>query len=191
MLLVQVGGKMSSLRQVQQGRSYQLPPITSGISPSLDESLSDWRSNVTQAAQLVASQQRDGKKQGSGSGSGRLEPVQPSKSAAAQGALTSSGRAPRVLDGCVRAYNGVSPALVEELCANAGISQVASPLQLTDEQWEKLFEQWQSWMSRLSTGNFQPTMDATGDKYSVLGGPAGEAFFLHLCSFLDRIFQSN
>ena len=50
----QVGGAMSSLRQVQQGRAYELPPIVAGVPPSAEEPLARWRDNVTRAAALAA-----------------------------------------------------------------------------------------------------------------------------------------
>lgn len=48
--IAQVGSKMSSVRQVQTGSVYQLPPPGLGLSPSPSLSLDEWRSTLTSVA---------------------------------------------------------------------------------------------------------------------------------------------
>jgi predicted ribosome quality control (RQC) complex YloA/Tae2 family protein len=50
----QVGGQQSSLRQVQQGRRYALPPPPPGVDPDLCAEYAPWRAAVAGAAVLVA-----------------------------------------------------------------------------------------------------------------------------------------
>jgi hypothetical protein len=154
--LLQVGGAMSSLRQVQAGRQYQLPPPVNGIPPSTEEPLSSLQDNITRAAALAAAEQA----------------AAPSrKAAAAAGSAGAVAPAPRetVLSGATRAYMGVSPALVEELCATAGISPTASPDSLSAEAWQAFHIAWQAWLDRLHSGNFTPSSCPATGKFSVIG----------------------
>ena len=50
---IQVGGKMSSKRQIQTGGSYQLPPTAQGIVPDYYNSLAEWQQTITAAADQV------------------------------------------------------------------------------------------------------------------------------------------
>jgi hypothetical protein len=52
--LAQVGGKMSSLRQVQQGRPYCLPPTPNGITPAPEETLEVGAPSIHPSIPLVA-----------------------------------------------------------------------------------------------------------------------------------------
>ncbi|GFH11533.1 NFACT-R_1 domain-containing protein, partial [Haematococcus lacustris] len=49
-----VGGAMSSLRLLQTGRPYQLPPLTSGLAPDSVKGLEEWRAVVERAAAIAA-----------------------------------------------------------------------------------------------------------------------------------------
>ncbi|KAI8474844.1 MAG: fibronectin-binding protein A N-terminus-domain-containing protein [Monoraphidium minutum] len=125
----QVGGRMSSLRQVQQGRAYALPPIAAGVPPALGEPPAEWRRNRAAAA-----------------------PPRPS-----------------VLGGCVRAYQGVSPSLAEELCATAGVPPGAHPGDLRDPQWDALHGAWRGWLERVEGGRYAATLDEATGRFSVIG----------------------
>ena len=46
----QVGGRMSSRRQLQTGGAYQLPPMAPGLQPSAAESKERWQAAVTETA---------------------------------------------------------------------------------------------------------------------------------------------
>lgn len=135
--LVQVGGKMSSLRQVQAGRQYALPPPAPGIDPDAVHSLGDWQAVVAQAAVQQA--------------------------AAGHGGGT-------VAEGCVRAFRGVSPSLVRELCTAAGVGGDEPASALTAQQWATLHAQWQGWLERLASHSFAASSCHTEGTYSVLGG---------------------
>ncbi|KAK9823179.1 hypothetical protein WJX72_000857 [[Myrmecia] bisecta] len=132
----QVGSKMSSLRLLQVGRTYELPPQAPGLRFSNSESLESWRSNVERAAGLVGS---------------------------------TSGREATVAQGGVRAYQGVSPSLSQELCEAAVVDPKALPGQLSDAQWQELFHKWRGWYHVLQSGAFQPRRCPDTQRFSVLG----------------------
>ncbi|KAF6261230.1 fibronectin-binding protein A N-terminus-domain-containing protein [Scenedesmus sp. NREL 46B-D3] len=153
----QVGAAMSSLRQVQAGRQYQLPPPVNGVPPSAQEPLDSWQRNVTRAAALAAAEQSAA--------------ASKSAAAAAGGRHGAGVPAPRgtVLSGATRAYMGVSPALVQELCATAGVAPTASPDTLPPEAWQALHGAWQAWLDRLHSGSFTPSSCPATGKFSVIG----------------------
>jgi hypothetical protein len=142
----QVGGRQSSLRQVQQGRPYALPPVTAGVPPAGSEPMEAWRANAERAAALAAA-----------------------PAAARSGGGGGGGGRPTVAGGCVRAYQGVSPALMEELCAAAGVDPGAHPQELTSAQWAALHGVWQGWLERVASGSFAATLDEAAGR-SVGGG---------------------
>jgi predicted ribosome quality control (RQC) complex YloA/Tae2 family protein len=163
----QVGGRMSSLRQVQQGRAYALPPVTSGVAPGAGEGLAAWRDNVARAAELAAAgpapslraaDAADGDGVSTSSSGGRGTRRQAAAAAAA---------GPTVLGGCVRAYQGVSPALIEELCAAAGVPPAARPDALSDAQWKALHGAWLAWLERVESGNFAASVDEAATSRST------------------------
>jgi predicted ribosome quality control (RQC) complex YloA/Tae2 family protein len=67
----------------------------------------------------------------------------------------------------LKSYGGLSSALVRSLLAAAHIDPEASTASLTEAEWSQLFEVWQTWLTRLGTGEFQPGWTETG--YTVLG----------------------
>ncbi|KAL0055410.1 hypothetical protein WJX82_000207 [Trebouxia sp. C0006] len=76
---------------------------------------------------------------------------------------------PALIDkGMVRAYQGVSPALSQEICALAAIFS-QDPVDTPPHEWQELFKQWQNWLTRLQDGNFAPGVDQDTGRYSVLG----------------------
>lgn len=50
---LQVGQKQSSMRQLQVGGTYSLPPPARGLLPTAGQPLTEWRSAVNGAAQQV------------------------------------------------------------------------------------------------------------------------------------------
>ncbi|GFR44448.1 hypothetical protein Agub_g5659, partial [Astrephomene gubernaculifera] len=187
----QVGGMMSSHRQVQVGRTYCLPPQLFGVPPdhfaaAISAPASDvtaaspasanttasaapsghggdhgvvmeaWRQTLVRAAALAAQQQQQQQQQrqageekrrraaksggsssssksGNGDGSGGASDAL--AAAATDAAVTAApvSAAPavvagegRLVDGFIRAFHGVSPALVEELCRTACASLAAT-----------------------------------------------------------------
>lgn len=129
----QVGGKQSSLRQVQVGGAYELPPPGPGLDPDVHSLVADWQQVVVQQA------------------------AQPGKQ---PGSLSAA---------LVRAFRGVSPALVRELCSAAGVAENAAPGSLTGEQWGALWQQWQHWLERVCSGSFAACCCPNTGRMSVLG----------------------
>jgi hypothetical protein len=142
---------MSSLRQVQQGRPYQLPPRAQGIAPSPDEPLAAWQDNITRAAALAAA-------------------PPPHHQQQQQQQRQSEPKPQTLLSGATRAYLGVSPALVEELCLTAGVQPTAEPSTLSTESWAALFSAWQAWLVKLQSSSFNPSSCSSRRRFSVLGG---------------------
>ncbi|NJM23885.1 MAG: fibronectin-binding domain-containing protein [Richelia sp. SL_2_1] len=64
-------------------------------------------------------------------------------------------------------YRGVSPALVESMLLAANLSTESTTDNLTSEEWQLLFKQWQEWLKALQFEQFQPGWTSTG--YTVLG----------------------
>lgn len=67
-------------------------------------------------------------------------------------------------------YRGLSSALVRSLCARANLDPDTSTHQLSDADWQRLFESWQEWLKILENQTFQPGWTESG--YSVLGWDA-------------------
>lgn len=144
----QVGGKMSSLRLVQQGRAYQLPPVVAGVPPDSCEGLEQWQHTVQGAARLLEAGHAAEAADAAGSKSGRQRPA-------------------TVSEAVVRSFLAASPSLLEELCAAAGISPAAAVGELEAQQWSSLYGQWQGWLARLAAKDFAPSAD------DATGGPRG------------------
>jgi len=148
---------MSSLRQVQAGRTYQLPPRPQGIAPHPSEPLATWQDNITRAAALTAAP------------AAHHQQTPPPAAAAAGVHRGSSSKPQTLLSGATRAYLGVSPALVEELCFTAGVLPSAEPCSLSPEAWLQLHQAWQSWLSKLEQKDFIPCSCSSSNRFSVLG----------------------
>jgi predicted ribosome quality control (RQC) complex YloA/Tae2 family protein len=65
-----------------------------------------------------------------------------------------------------KAYSGLSSALVRDLCHLAELDGQQPVTSLTPTDWQRLFEQWQRWLSTLETGEFEACFLPAG--YSVL-----------------------
>ena len=66
----------------------------------------------------------------------------------------------------VKAYQGISPLIARQLLAHAQISTTKSNQELTPEQWEKLYEQWQFWLNSIAQKQYNPYITANG--YGVI-----------------------
>ena len=95
-----------------------------------------------------------------------------------------------LLSGCVRAFQGVSPALMEELCSVAEIDSSAQPSQLSDSQWARLFSAWQHWLDIVAKGSFQPAFDSHSGRLSVLGS-LSEPYDGGVHAAVELLFQSS
>lgn len=62
---------------------------------------------------------------------------------------------PSLAAGCVRAFQGVSPSLVADLCAAAGVSPSDAPAALSASQWAALHAAWLAWLKRVQSGEAQ------------------------------------
>lgn len=105
----QVSSQQSSVRPIQTGEPYQLPPSLTDTIPTLEESQSRWQSRIS------------------------LIP----------GKLTQ-----RLL----KSYRGLSSTLASQMLLAANIPPEASSDSLTQEQWDSLFVQWETWLQVLNSG---------------------------------------
>ena len=70
----------------------------------------------------------------------------------------------------LRAYQGLSSALVASMVHQAGLDPDQSTEALAPADWDRLFQQWLGWLKCLETGTFLPGWTATG--YTVMGWQA-------------------
>ena len=63
----------------------------------------------------------------------------------------------------------MGPSIVADICLPAGIDPDLPVVQLQQEDWTSLYEQWQEWLLTVSSGNFHPHLDAFSGGLSVLG----------------------
>lgn len=78
-------------------------------------------------------------------------------------------RAPTLQQVAVRGFRGVSPQLVRDLAAAAGVPDGAVPATLAPEQWQQLWEAWQGWLARLASGTYAASTCPDSGAYSLLG----------------------
>ncbi|PSF32684.1 hypothetical protein C7H19_21195 [Aphanothece hegewaldii CCALA 016] len=121
----QVTASQSSIRTVETGQPYELPPPLFGTNPSLEESLNSWFERVSLIPDQIERQ-------------------------------------------LIKTYRGVSPVIARFLLKNVHIDTKITTDQLTETNWENLFNEWQNWLKVLKTETFQPGWTNTG--YTVLGG---------------------
>jgi predicted ribosome quality control (RQC) complex YloA/Tae2 family protein len=140
----QVSGKQSSVRTVQTGQPYDLPPVMLSTSPKLGESIEDWQERVSLLPGLVTK---------------RL----------------------------IASYRGLSTALTSGLLVAAGLAVDSHTQDLSMEQWQALFWQWQSWLQRIEAEEpaWQPMWTETG--YSVMGWGDRSAESVNV--MIDEYFQ--
>ena len=65
---------------------------------------------------------------------------------------------------------GVGPNIVAGICLQAGIDPDLPVVQLRQEEWTILYEQWREWLLTISSGSFAPHLDTVSGSLSVLGG---------------------
>ena len=65
-----------------------------------------------------------------------------------------------------KAYSGLSSALIRDLTHRARLDPNQLVTTLSSDDWHRLFKQWQTWLTCLQTGTFQPGFIQNG--YSVL-----------------------
>ena len=67
----------------------------------------------------------------------------------------------------LKSYRGLSPRVAAEIAIAAGLSPQVKTDTLEREDWQKLFEYWQKWLTILDTKQFDPGW--LNDGYTVLG----------------------
>ena len=120
----QVTATQSTIRTVETGQPYQLPPPLTTTEPSLEESFNQWQERISLIPDLLKRQ-------------------------------------------LWKNYRGVSPILAQGLLEAADIDPMQKTDALSDQDWRRLFQCWQQWLTMLETGDFRPGW--TNDGYSVVG----------------------
>ncbi|MEA5510517.1 NFACT RNA binding domain-containing protein [Crocosphaera sp. UHCC 0190] len=120
----QVNQNQSSVRTVQTGQRYELPPALTGTLPKLEESQQRWQERVS------------------------LVPGELQKQ-------------------LLNSYRGLSPSVARLMIQEANLELQQSTVILTQENWDKLFVLWQTWLKILDRKEFKPGYTETG--YTVLG----------------------
>ena len=118
----QVSAAQSSLRTVQTGQPYELPPPLTGTLPSLQETQQRWQERVSLVPGAISRQM-------------------------------------------LKAYRGLSPTLARSLAEAALLDPQAT--ELSESDWQRLFERWQEWLQALETNQFTPGWTHSG--YTVMG----------------------
>ena len=120
----QVSSNQSSVRPIQTGQPYELPPALTDPAPTLSETQETWRSRVS------------------------LIP----------GALRRN---------LIKSYRGLSSALLLSMLSAAQLDPDCLTETLTESDWQRLFDCWQTWLKTLEDGHFKPGWTAEG--YTVMG----------------------
>ncbi|KAK9843833.1 hypothetical protein WJX81_008320, partial [Elliptochloris bilobata] len=159
---LQVGNRMSSVRQVQVGKQYELPPEQpTQQPPSLGQTDGAWRAAVSAAEADIES-----------------------------GRCSSWAREPTVAICLVASYQGVSPGLAAELCERAGVASQLRPAGLSEAAWAALAEQWRLWLHAHATGRFAAAVEGPSGRLSLLGQPGGAAPPASLHALVDALYGS-
>ncbi|MFN4194492.1 MAG: NFACT family protein [Thermosynechococcus sp.] len=61
-----------------------------------------------------------------------------------------------------KTYRGLSPTLVQQLLADAGLPLESHTADLSPKEWRRLFAHWQHWLACLETEHFAPQLTPTG-----------------------------
>ncbi|BAY65962.1 hypothetical protein NIES22_60740 [Calothrix brevissima NIES-22] len=73
----------------------------------------------------------------------------------------------------LKSYSGLSASLVESMVRAANLAPEANTDELTAQNWQELFAQWQEWLQALKAEKFHPAW--TADGYTVMGWGGVEA----------------
>jgi predicted ribosome quality control (RQC) complex YloA/Tae2 family protein len=120
----QVNITQSSVRPIQTGQLYELPPALAGTIPKLEETSESWQARVG----LIPGQ---------------------------------------LLRQLLNCYRGLSPQVARDIIKAANLSPQQSTLQISESDWQRLFNYWQKWLVSLQELQFNPTRLDRG--YTVLG----------------------
>lgn len=67
----------------------------------------------------------------------------------------------------LKTYRGLSTPLIAAMTRSANLDPEQSTSTLTEQDWERLWQQWQQWLHQLTSQSFQPGWTSTG--YTVIG----------------------
>ncbi|MBD2663167.1 fibronectin-binding A domain protein [Richelia sinica FACHB-800] len=67
----------------------------------------------------------------------------------------------------LKTYSGLSASLLESMLLAAEIAPDTNTDNLTEDDWQRLFSNWQEWLKALDSAQFQPAW--TGNGYTVMG----------------------
>ena len=68
-----------------------------------------------------------------------------------------------------KAFQGVSPTLVAELCDRACVSATVPVEVIESQAWDRLYGAWLHWLQLLQEGGFTATQDGSTGRISFLG----------------------
>ncbi|CAD7701530.1 unnamed protein product [Ostreobium quekettii] len=77
----------------------------------------------------------------------------------------------------IRAFQGVSPSLAEDLLARAGIDMSHPVKEVSDANWEAMYREWQTWTEAIANLQFVPTWEKETGRYSLLGSYSSKYTF--------------
>jgi predicted ribosome quality control (RQC) complex YloA/Tae2 family protein len=121
----QIDQRQSSVRSIQTGQPYQIPPSQTDAIPTLAEPRDRWQERI----------------------------------ALVPGAIRRN---------LLSNYRGLSSALVLSMLTVAGIDPNQSTDQLTESDWQRLYERWQEWLTALEQQQFKPGWRSP-EGYSPMG----------------------
>ena len=91
----------------------------------------------------------------------------------------------------VKAYQGVSPAIARQLLEIADIPNTISNQDLSENNWQKLYESWQFWLQCIDHHNYQPHLRGKG--YSVISKESSSANIHELINdyYNQKVYQEK
>jgi predicted ribosome quality control (RQC) complex YloA/Tae2 family protein len=127
----QVNSNQSSLRTVQTGQKYELPPLLLHDIPKQEESFQDWQEKISLIPRSIQQQ-------------------------------------------LLKSYRGISPHVANLIIERSDLDLDRSTDNLTDLDWQNLYQNWQIWLAILKEYKF--ICGWTKNGYTVLGwGLNGES----------------
>lgn len=89
----------------------------------------------------------------------------------------------------IKTYRGVSPTIARELIHQAEINPQTDNQQLTPQQWQQLYQQWQNWLKIINEKTFYPHHTLSG--YSVLEPKEKEQSVTDLHQLINNYYHQK